>query len=632
MTSNNQVSPVIRISRGERDASARATHLEAASKKYLETTIERKQMSKTTNFKRIALVAVAALGLGVLSSVPSQAVINADSLTLSSATATQTTAETYTATSAVATATFFGVQNDSISVTAALVSAPAGNTALPVIRVVETSTANVDTNVANAGQIGLGKVANSASVIYQGTNTSAATVKYAVYLATTDANDSSGNGMVMAPATAGTYVVKLTPAAIGAGPLVGATAQTLTITVTAAASLDTNASAAKSTAVLVKGGAYTAAAAKAQTADSVVAVANTAGTFAGLIYVAQLNAAGTTSANESMTAVISGQGILGAGSDTKTAATGRSISVKNGDFVTVYADGAAGKGVVTITGSTSGAVLATKTVVFTGALASFTDATAAVAILTTAAANAVTFKAKDSGLNVLSSGTYYAFSSDTTIATVGTVTYATDSGTVEVTGVKAGTVTITIGNATTLAASTIKSSAVALRVGSAAIASVKVAFDKATYNIGEKAIITVTGLDATSLVTIPGTLANFFAASGGLKEDKLFSQNPLSVDSTTVKFDAATSATAGTTAGVATYVVYMPLTSGTVKVTGTLGANANLAAAIQGTDVTASATVTDSGSAALAAVTALATTVASLRTLIVTLTNLVLKIQKKVKA
>ena len=47
---------------------------------------------------------------------------------------------------------------------------------------------------------------------------------------------------------------------------------------------------------------------------------------------------------------------------------------------------------------------------------------------------------------------------------------------------------------------------------------------------------------------------------------------------------------------------------------------------------TATATVTDSGAAALAAVTALATTVASLKTLITTLTNLVLKIQKKVKA
>ena len=103
MTSNNQVSPVIRISRGERDASARATHLKAASRKYLETTIERKQMSTTTNFKRIALVAVAALGLGVLSSVPSQAATNADTLVLSATTAAQNTAETYTSTSATAT-------------------------------------------------------------------------------------------------------------------------------------------------------------------------------------------------------------------------------------------------------------------------------------------------------------------------------------------------------------------------------------------------------------------------------------------------------------------------------------------------------------------------------------------------
>ena len=48
--------------------------------------------------------------------------------------------------------------------------------------------------------------------------------------------------------------------------------------------------------------------------------------------------------------------------------------------------------------------------------------------------------------------------------------------------------------------------------------------------------------------------------------------------------------------------------------------------------VEASATITDNAAAALAAVTALATTVASLKTLITTLTNLVLKIQKKVKA
>jgi len=57
-----------------------------------------------------------------------------------------------------------------------------------------------------------------------------------------------------------------------------------------------------------------------------------------------------------------------------------------------------------------------------------------------------------------------------------------------------------------------------------------------------------------------------------------------------------------------------------------------MTAAARGIALAPATTVTDSGAAALAAVTALATTVASLRTLIVTLTNLVLKIQKKVRA
>jgi hypothetical protein len=42
MTPTIQVSPVIRISRGERDVSARATHLEAATRKFLGATNERK--------------------------------------------------------------------------------------------------------------------------------------------------------------------------------------------------------------------------------------------------------------------------------------------------------------------------------------------------------------------------------------------------------------------------------------------------------------------------------------------------------------------------------------------------------------------------------------------------------------
>jgi hypothetical protein len=581
-------------------------------------------MSTTTNFKRIALVAVAALGLGVLSSVPTTAAINADSVTLSSATASQSTAETYTATSAVVTVSFFGAADDSISITAALTSAPAGNIALPTLQLVETTNAKVDTNTGDAdieAAYGETVTANTASNVRAILGTVTTTAKYAVYL-------TQGNGLTPV-ATAGTYTVKLTPTANGVGSLQGATAQTLTITVAESPALVKTASTAKAFIQTPSS-----AAAVGITTDSVVAISksNATATQAAFIGVTQLNAAGFAS-SDSLTAEISGAGILGSGTPTADA-RGRNLAVKVGDSITVWADGNAGVGTITIKSATSGALLATKTVTFTDVFSKFAKETAAVAILGTSARNAVTFVMQDSVSNTLSTNgtvTLTAFSSDPTIATAGAVTYSNDSGTVSVTGVKAGTVTITIGNGSTLALSTIKSAPVTVRVGSTAIASVKVSFDKATYSIGEKALITVTPLDATGLPTVPSATANFFATDEALKEDKLFSQNALLVDSTTVTFADATSATAGTTAGSATYTVYMPLTSGTVKVTGTLGAATGMAAALVDTEITASANVTDSGSAALAAVTALATTVASLRTLIVRLTNLVLKIQKAVK-
>jgi phosphatidylserine decarboxylase len=126
MTSKNQVSPVIRISRGERDASARATHLEAANGKFLLTTNERKQMSTTTNFKRIALVAVAALGLGVLSSVPSQATISGLTVTTTNGTSTAAKSDSATAGN-IAIAGLFEV-GDSITVTLVENSIPAAAT------------------------------------------------------------------------------------------------------------------------------------------------------------------------------------------------------------------------------------------------------------------------------------------------------------------------------------------------------------------------------------------------------------------------------------------------------------------------------------------------------------------------
>jgi len=283
-------------------------------------------------------------------------------------------------------------------------------------------------------------------------------------------------------------------------------------------------------------------------------------------------------------------------------------------------------------------------VTFYGAAASLTGS-ALVAILPVGAtANAVKVVAKDSSSNALkqlqtADGSIYAFSSDSTIVTVPSTAisnYGTsESGTVTVTGVKAGTATITFGNASTLAASTIKSAPVTVRVGSTSIASVKVAFDKTTYAPGEAATITLSLLDSSNLPVVPGTyeLWSTTGASGLVGTPAFFVGGPAASE---------TAVTTSATTGLKTYTVQMPVYAGKVTVSGVLAKTADAtnppvgtlltAAAIQGTTISASVTVNDSGASALAAVTALATTVASLKTLIVTLTNLVLKIQKKVKA
>jgi hypothetical protein len=640
MTSKNQVSPVIRISRGERDASARATHLKAASRKYLETTIERKQMSTTTNFKRIALVAVAALGLGVLSSVPSQATINADSLTLSAATASQTTAETYTATSAVATVSFFGAASDSLTVTAALVSTTAaGNTAMPVLRLVETSSAWVDT-VTNATTLAAGTgagvpagtaiLANAASRVAAASSSVTTVAKYAVYLATAGA-------ATAAPTTAGTYVIKLTPAAIGVGPLVNSTAQTLTITVTQAAALDTTPSAATSVSYMYAGepaaNLFTEA-----TTDSVVSVVKTpaATAQAATINAVLKNAAGTTAAVDSITATITGSGQLGSGNTINSITpSGRSITVKQGDYVGVFSDGTAGTGSVQLTAYTTGVKIgAAHTVTFTATTASSFDAatiqTTDSSVIAAAGTTKVWVFAKDgankvSGLTTAAADgttTIWAYSSDTSIATVGSVAAydATYGYAVTVTGVAVGTANISFGNASTAAAATIKSAPVAVRVGSGTASNVSVTTDKATYAPGEKITLTVTVLDSTGKAVLGATsYANIFSSTGVTASMNLASGT----------LPTSTISDYSNTTNSKTFTLYAPVTGGSLVFSWTGGTGLATANQVAGSKTV---TVSDNASAALAAVTALATTVASLKTLIVTLTNLVLKIQKKVKA
>jgi hypothetical protein len=459
----------------------------------------------STSIKRIALVAVAALGLGVMSVAPSTATTNADTLTLSAATAAQLTGETATATSAVATLSYLADSSaDSMTVVASLVSGPATSTALPNLILTETASAQAQTTL--GANIALGATSGIAAntrvfVVPSGTPPVNATAKFRVFL--------------NAPTVAGTYVVKLTPAVSGVGTL-NATAQTLTITVTAAPKDDLVAATATS---IINAGETNSA-----TADVVVTstrtttgVSTTAA--AATIKVTTLNKSGLA-AGESFTATIAGPGILGSATPAADAAvitapnpTARVLVVKNGDVVQVFPDGSSGVATITIA-SMLGVTLATETLTFFGAAATIT-ATAKKPVIggTTAVAEVLEVVVKDSaGVNVSNLGVtaFGVVSSDTTkIATVyGSTTsaYSTTTGSylVHVTPVAAGTANLTVTTNASAADTTGVSAAaaVSVRVGGAktALDGLTVATDKTSYAPGEVITVTVTALDAAGLV------------------------------------------------------------------------------------------------------------------------------------
>jgi hypothetical protein len=530
----------------------------------------------STTIKRVALVAVAALTLGVVSVAPSTAAINSDSLTLSAATAAQTTAETATATSAVATLSFLGTAGDSASVTAALVSGPAGNTALPYLALTETASATINEINAAAGSV---TAPNTAVRVSAGSSAAVTTAKFKVYLGV-------AGSPVTAPTVAGTYVVRLTPASVGAsGALLGSAAQTLTITVTTAPTLDTTVSAATTTSILNVGETNTATADAVVTGSKVVPATNNAAI--GTIAVSLKNAAGSAVSDSYTAQVISGPGLLGsgaAGDGTTFAAVGRAITVKATDVVGIFPDGASGVSKIEIR-TAAGVLLATESVTFFGDIASIV-ATVAKPVVGTTAADAVTAKAYDAAGVLVSSGSLYFVSGTPTVIASNTagavISPTTGVATFSVTGLTAGTTTITVGNKST--ASTVTAAAVSVRVGSSTPASVTVTTDKASYAPGEAAVISVVLLDANGLTVADGVYNNIFATGGIAGSYTIGSLT----DTTTVTIAS----------GVGARTVYLPVTEGDVKLSWTTGTN--LATANQA--VAGSVTVAVSSAATSAAI------------------------------
>ena len=665
MTPNKQVSPAIRILRGERDASARATHLEAATRKFLVTTNERKQMSTKTNFKRIALVAVAALGLGVLSSVPSQAnIIGTVAVTTANGTATTAVVDSTTAGS-ISVRWLANSASDSVVIATSLNSAPASATTSPSLVFYPTDTATsinpavlVPASRTTGTNTALGL--NDTAVVKTGTITGSQYVagKFKFQIETSTS------------IVAGTYTYTLTIQPWGTTGAETTKTQTVdvSIVVTALASASATATAAASGATFGTSGnlasTYSAAIADSSTAFSAVA----SGSPVAQVRVYLKNdSGGTASIRDSVTVTIDKGtvGVSGASYGKSVVYNYGSTEATNGYLdAFVYADGTTGKGTITI--ATKNAGTFTKTVNFLASTVSSIVAGQRLTVISTtaetaASGNAIRAQAFDAnGTNFAASTALYAYSSDTTvISNYGTACGATALSTSDyqwytycpLTGLKAGTATITIRDAATVAASTVASNAVSMRVSTGVATSVTMATDKASYAPGEKGYLIITVKDAAGLVMPAGTYANLFTSTGiqtsngvtvGAINTTLASStvdtitgkvtlsgtNLATASWTTIRSSASTTAPSSNDP-IAFVLFYAPTAAGSFTFTAT--GDSSLPAANR-VAVTATATVADSASAALAAVSALAVTVASLKTLITTLTNLVLKIQKKVKA
>jgi hypothetical protein len=463
----------VRIHGGEFDESARAIHredglktIQAESGIVLGSTIERKQMSTKTTFKRVALVAVAALGFGVMSVAPSSAAIGqADTLTAASATASVLTNATA---SVVVTSSFVGDANDTTSATVSLVSGPATNGVLPTIALTGAGDTNLKNTSATVGRTTT-FVANANGLVV-------------------------GNATVsLTPVVAGTYVVRITPHT-------GSGAAALTWTVTAAAP-NTTLNADKSTAVRMAGEVA------AGTEVAVTASKNLSDTATAVIYVTPKNSddvalssvVGTT---VPLTVTVSGPGTVAIGTNLAaitalSAGAGRAVTGTTGHYVIgVFADGTAGVSTITISSGTT--VITSRTVTFYGVETKITPTIVKSVLSRGANAGAITAIVTDAaGVPVYNQAVWSLSDTDANVdiapVSCGSST-AAGLVTCDITGdaAGAGSATISLMNASTLAASTVTAVAGSVRVSDGTPTAVAFSFDKATYAPGEAAKVSAT--------------------------------------------------------------------------------------------------------------------------------------------
>jgi hypothetical protein len=482
-----------------------------------------------------------------------------------------------------------------------------------------------------------------------------------------------------APTVPGTYVVTFTAHNVSATTITSdkvsantrttvapaAAAVTWTVTIPAGTTGD-----AFSTEVIRAAGVTSATAGSAGATISVAAGSSTA-QVATIEVTPFIGAVGTaTTGSTVITATVTGPGTLSAGSATGTSSGLKTVSYNKGSagiaFVNLYGDGTSGSSSIAI--SLSGVVVGTVTATFTGA-ASTVAATLVKPVIaagSTATEGVITIVVKDANGNGVSGATFYAVSSGSSIVSTSVTTGSAGAASISLVGKVAGTNTVTIQNVAAGSTATISAgSTLSVRVGSNVESSVTMTLDKATYAPGDQATVTVTIKDAAGNAVVDGTYAAFAA---DVTSTRAMSAGTLPTASIAV----------GSTVGVKTYLVNVPNSEGAFTISalpgaGMLGAGSAVAitatatvvpsaastatteAAQTAADAAAEATdaanaATDAANAAAEAADAataaaqdaadavaalsaqVATLISGLKAQLTALTNLVIKIQKKVKA
>jgi len=618
---------------------------------------------KTISLKKVAVVAVASLGFGLVSVAPAQAAAitawtkyegNVTSIALTSATSSPAVGSAVyvnvgAKTTAAGTAAGSTTTGAITQLRGALVSYPAGG----FVQVTSS------TNVAGAAA-GTPTVPTGTNVVIANTNNTGATGANSIFIRDAEDTDPVAAYDVTTSATTGLASMTFTPAVAGTyelrvwndGPALGATTignntidsneavQSISITVAAAPVY----SAALSTMHSITGNG-TDAATSTTNADALSGPVTVEATNRGAITVTLRNSANATMASgNTLTGVFTGSG--GFGSTTVTADTPganacatpvrtKTLAADAVNTFTLCSDGTSGVGTVTISVTDAAGVttvLGTKTITFYGTVATLT-ATVLQGIATPGVANgnksqnaatqatlaltpAVVVVAKDANGVVVPGLTVTGKPADLTIvassATDGGVNGTTDKNgpgyyNFDVTGGAAANV----GKSTTIVYSTIVSSTLTISSAPVTIAlagtpaTVTMTLDKTSYTPGAPVVITVTAKDAAGNAAASGTYANLFAGASTLG-------------------GAITGSTPGASVeingGAKTFTAFAPGTAGTYVVSNKFGTS--MPAALQGATISTSIVVSDPNAAIL-------TQIDALNAKIVALNALIAKIMKK---